>query len=292
MTAHTQHSPGGSRSTLLLIGGAEDKIGNKDILSRFVALAGGATARIGVIATASSFHDLVGQRYAELFCSLGAADARVLPLHSRPQARDAAPLEQLAGMTGIFMTGGDQLKLTAVLGGTPVAAHLHERHQNGCVIAGTSAGASAAAEHMLAYGSSGIPPRKAMMQFSPGLGLLRGVVIDQHFGARSRAGRLMTAVAHNPTLLGLGLDEDTAVEIEQDGWLTVLGSGAVMVVDGMHISHTDIHLVAEGDPLAIFDLRVHVLPTGYRYHLHSRTPDLATLVPPSAVETRTNDDNQ
>jgi cyanophycinase len=125
---------------------------------------------------------------------------------------------------------------------------------------------------MLAYGSSGIPPRKAMMQFAPGLGLINGVVVDQHFGARGRAGRLMTAVAHNPHLLGLGLDEDTAVEVLHNGWLTVLGSGSVMIIDGISISHTDIHLTAEHAPLTIFDMRVHVLSQGYSYNLQTRTP--------------------
>jgi cyanophycinase len=239
-------------------------------------LAGGDDASIAIIATASAVHNMVGQRYAELFLSMGVAEAEVLRLQNRRDAQQTDTLLQLDSASGIFLTGGDQLKLTAVLGGTPIAQKLRQRYQEGCIIAGTSAGASAAAEHMLAYGSSGIPPRKAMMQFAPGLGLLQGVVIDQHFGARGRAGRLMTAIAHNPDLLGVGLDEDTAIEIAGNGWLAVLGSGAVMIIDGAEMSHTDIHLVPDHAPLTIFDLRVHMLSCGYSYNMQTRTPALST----------------
>jgi cyanophycinase len=256
----------------LLIGGAEDKVGGRTILSRFVQLSGGRDARIAVIATASAFYDLVGQRYVGLFGDLGAAHVELVRVRDRGEAQRHEPLEQLDAATGIFVTGGDQLKLTAVLGGTPVARRIRERNRAGCIVGGTSAGASAASEHMLAYGASGIPPRKAMMQFAPGLGLIGGVVIDQHFGARGRAGRLMTAVAHNPELLGVGLDEDTAVEIGPDGLLTVLGRGSVIVVDGQGITYTDIHYVGDNAPLTIFDVRIHVLASGYRFDAGQRIP--------------------
>jgi len=265
---------------LLLIGGAEDKVGGRTILARFVQLAGGEAARIAILATASSFQELVGQRYVALFAALGAGHAEVVRVHDRTQARQDEPLLQLAEASGIFLTGGDQLKLAAILGGTRVADMIRQRHQAGAVIGGTSAGASAASEHMMAYGASGIPPRKAMMHFGPGLGLLRGVVVDQHFGARGRAGRLMTAVAHNPALLGIGLDEDTAVEIDAAGLVTVLGHGSVIIVDGAAMSHTDIHSVPDQAPLTIFDMRVHVLSSGYRYDIPSRTPHLPSEPPP------------
>lgn len=265
---------------LLLIGGAEDKVGGRTILARFVQLAGGGAARIAVLATASSFQELVGQRYVTLFSGLGAGHVDVVRVQDRAQAREHEPLAQLGEATGIFITGGDQLKLAAVLGGTRVADAIRQRHQAGAVVGGTSAGASAASEHMMAYGASGIPPRKAMMHFGPGLGLIRGVVVDQHFGARGRAGRLMTAVAHNPELLGIGLDEDTAVEIDPAGAMTVLGQGSVIVVDGVGMTHTDIHSVPDNAPLTIFDMRVHVLSSGYRYDIPSRTPHLPSEQPP------------
>ncbi len=275
---------------LLLIGGAEDKTGNRAILKRFVHLAGSDQARIAVIATASSFHDMVGRRYAELFRELGAAHTEVLPLHHRRDAQQPEALLQIESASGIFMTGGDQLKITAVLGGTPIVRQMRQHHLRGCVIAGTSAGASAAADHMLAYGSSGIPPRKSMMQFAPGLGLIHEMVIDQHFGARGRAGRLMTAVAHNPNLLGIGLDEDTAVEIVPANGsqvMTVLGSGSVMVVDGMHMSYTDIHLVQDKEPVTLFDLRLHMLSAGYAYDIATRTPSFPHSPPQSRIYSET-----
>lgn len=270
------------RGALLLIGGAEDKVGNRTILKRFVQLAGNQHAHIAVIATASAFHDLVGQHYAELFTALGAARVDILHLHNRVEAQQPEPVAQLQAASGVFMTGGDQLKLTAVLGGTPVARFLRQQHAAGCVVGGTSAGASAASEHMLAYGTSGIPPRKAMMQFAPGLGLVSGVVIDQHFGARGRAGRLMTAVAHNPHLLGLGLDEDTAVEIDHEDRITVLGHGSVMVLDGIDMSYTDIHLVADHAPLTIFGMRIHMLAQGYGYDMRTRVPRMPSSGTPGA----------
>lgn len=274
-----------THGSLLLIGGAEDKVGSRTILSRFVQLAGGRGAQIVVVATASSFHDLVGQRYVSLFTALGAAHVEVLTVRDRDEARHAEPLAQLDAATGIFITGGDQLKLTAIIGGTPVAQHIRQRYAAGCVFGGTSAGASVAADHMMAYGASGIPPRKAMMQFAPGLGLISGVVIDQHFGARGRAGRLLTAVAHNPDLLGIGLDEDTAIEIEPNGWMTVLGRGSVLIIDGTEMSYTDIHRVSDNAPLTIFGMRMHVLSTGYHYDIRTRTPALPTAPPPVPVET-------
>lgn len=264
---------------LLLIGGAEDKVGSRTILRRFVQLAGGPTARIAIIATASALFDYVSQRYVKLFSDLGVAYAETVRVRDRAEAMQPEPRRQLDRATGIFLTGGDQLKLTAMLGGTPLAAHLRQRHAAGAVIAGTSAGASAATEHMLAYGASGFPPRKAMMQFAPGLGLISGVIVDQHFGARSRAGRLMTAVAHNPDLLGIGLDEDTAVEIDPDGTLTVLGRGSVMVVDGASVTYTDIHRVPEHVPIAVFGFVVHVLAHGYQYDLRARTPHVSSTLP-------------
>jgi cyanophycinase len=257
---------------LLLIGGAEDKVGTQALLKRFVILAGGPAARIVIIAAASSFEDLVGRRYMSLFTNLGAASAEVLQARDRIEARHPLPAEQIAHATGIFITGGDQLKLTALLGGTPLAEAIRRQHQHGCVIGGTSAGASAASEHMLAYGGGGLTPRKALMQYAPGLGLVAGLVVDQHFGARNRAGRLMTAVAHNPDLVGIGLDEDTAIEVDGESMITVYGRGSVMIVDGADVSYTDIHRVQEHAPLALFGLRVHILSEGSHYDLANRTP--------------------
>lgn len=269
-----QHTPG----ALLLIGGAEDKVGSRAILRRFVSLAGGEEARIVVITAASSYEDLVGRRYIGLFANLGVARAEVLQARDRIEARHALPLAQIEAATGIFITGGDQLKLTALLGGTPLAEAIRACHRAGTVVGGTSAGASAAPEHMLAYGGGGLSPKRSLMQFAPGLGLVGGVVVDQHFGARNRAGRLMTAVAHNPDLIGIGLDEDTAIEIDPAGHIAAIGRGSVMIVDGAEVSYSDIHRVPDQAPLALFGLRIHMLSEGCYYDMLSRSP-----VPPRAA---------
>jgi cyanophycinase len=261
-----------SRGALLLIGGAEDKVGSQAVLRHFVSLAGGAAARIVIIAAASSYEDLVGRRYITIFTGLGAGHVEVLQARDRIEARHALPIAQITNATGIFITGGDQLKLTALFGGTPLAEAVREQSHAGVVVAGTSAGASVVPEHMVAYGGSGLAPRKALMQFAPGLGLVSGVVVDQHFGARNRAGRLMTAVAHNPDLIGIGLDEDTAIEIRPTGEISTLGRGSVMIVDGTDLSYTDLYRVPEHAPLAMFGLRVHILSEGCRFDLATRTP--------------------
>jgi cyanophycinase len=257
--------------TLLLIGGAEDDTGPRTILRRFVALSGADEAHIGIIAAASGYQHVVGRRYMQLFSALGAAEVELIEITTRAQAQQPEPLAQLDRCSGVFMAGGDQLKLTAMLGGTVVAERIRRRHQSGLVVAGTSAGASAAAEHMLAYGYSGVTPRQTMMQFAPGLGLIHGVVVDQHFGARSRTGRLITALAHNPGLLGIGLDEDTAAEITSDGELRVLGSGSVMIIDAREVNVNDIYHVPYYAPFSISGLNVHILADGARFDLQSRT---------------------
>src|SRR5690349_20585191 len=189
---------------LMLIGGAEDKVGNRAILRRFVELAGGADARVAIIATASEIYGVVSQTYQRIFSELGVRDIRVLELYQRDQCADPRAIEPLNDATGIFLTGGNQLKLMTILGGTPAATRIRRVYRAGCVVAGTSAGASAVCQHMMAYGSSGTTPRKAMMHFAPGLGLITRLLVDQHFGARGRTGRLITAIAHNPYLLGVG----------------------------------------------------------------------------------------
>ncbi|GAC1361803.1 MAG: cyanophycinase [Herpetosiphon sp.] len=268
-----------TNGVLMLIGGAEDKAGNRSVLRRFVQLAGGDDARIGIVATASSIPEIVAATYERIFTELDVRDVCAVPLYRRENCLDEATIDLLNGCTGIFLTGGNQLKLMTVLGGTPAATRIRRRFRHGSVVAGTSAGASAVCEHMLAYGRSGITPRKDMMHFSPGLGLISRVVVDQHFGERGRTGRLITAVAHNPNLLGLGLDEDTAVEIAPDQRLRVFGRGSVMVVDGGDVGFNDLPTISDHAPLAVFNLRLHVLTHGHSFDIPSRLP----LVPDAPV---------
>jgi cyanophycinase len=266
-------SPGQARAGhLLIIGGAEDKLRQRQILARFASLAGGSDARVVVISTASSLGDEATELYLSLFRQLGMADVRGMRPLVREDANDPRLASMLDDATAIFMTGGNQLRLSSVIGGTLLGRTLADRHRRGAVVAGTSAGASAIASHMVAFGTSGATPKQRMTQMSAGLGLLPGVLIDQHFEQRNRFGRLMTLVAHSPHLLGLGIDEDTAVIVTRERTISVLGSGAVYVADARDVTYTN---VAEESPertLSIFDVRLHVLSQGDEFSLETRRP--------------------
>lgn len=249
MTSADPSSPRRVRSTagsVMIIGGAEDKRRDRAILSRFVELAGGGDARIVVIATASTFGQRANDRYAELFSELGAGEVAGLSPLSRQEANDPATSGRVTEATGVFLTGGNQLRLVSVVGGTRLEDALASAHDRGVVVAGTSAGASAVAAHMVAFGRSGASPKHRMIHLSAGLGLVEGVVVDQHFEQRGRWGRLLAAVALSPRLLGIGLDEDTAAIIHPDRTLEVLGRGAVTVVEGATWSPTPTRSRATG----------------------------------------------
>lgn len=259
-----------ARGMLMAIGGAEDKVHDRPILRRFVALAGGAAARIAIVPTASSIEE-AGQRYKSIFLEFGAATAEVTYIPNRAAALDPRNAALLAGATGIFLGGGNQLRLAAILGGSPIAAAIVARHLAGAIIAGTSAGASILSRHMVAFGASGTGPRSQMAQLGAGFGLIDDVIIDQHFRERDRIGRLLTLVALNPGQLGLGIDEDTAALIAADGTLEVLGRGTVMVVDGQLMT-SDIAQQPSRQPLNITDVTLHALASGARYDLRQRRP--------------------
>jgi cyanophycinase len=265
---------------LIVIGGAEDKIRDRVILSRFVALAGGSKARIAVVATASSFAVEVGERYREVFTDLGAARVDPILAQARPAANDDTHAALVHGATGIFLTGGNQLRLSSTIGGTRLSRAIEERHHAGAVVAGTSAGASALSTHMIAFGASGLTPKQRMAQISAGLGLLPGVIIDQHFQQRNRLGRLLALVAQNPSLLGIGVDEDTAGVVTPDQVFEVIGRGSVTIVDGT-AAETDAWEVSGHRPLMISNVVMHSLPAGYRFDLRRRvriaTPALRSL---------------
>ena len=260
---------GHTRGALLPIGGAMDLHRKRVILFRFCALAGGHDARIVVIPTASELPD-GGAEYLEVFAQNGVMNVQVLPLRERMEAHEYAVVEAINQATGIFMTGGNQLKLTAMLGGTPVVTAIRRANARGVPVAGTSAGASAMSAHMIAGGAKGLVPRYGMVQFGPGLGLTNRVVIDQHFGARHRLGRLITAVSFNPYLIGLGLDENTAAEIDDDRLMRVVGEGSVTVVNGAKISYSNVHQLKPGQKAAIVGVELHILTHGWSYDFLSR----------------------
>jgi cyanophycinase len=256
---------------LIAIGGAEDKTRERVILRYFLEAAGGSDASIVVLATASETPE-TGDRYADLFLALRAENVEVLKIETREDALEAGPEahDLLEYATGLFITGGSQLKLSSALGGTEIAQTIRRRHAAGMVVAGTSAGAALLSEHMIALGESGATPRRRLVHLAKGLGLAPHLVIDQHFRRRDRLGRLLTALSYNPSPLGVGIDEDTAAIISGAGELSVLGAGAVMVVDASRMKFTDSHAIHRGQPVAMMGLKLDFLTTGCRYDVKNR----------------------
>src|SRR6202165_2511232 len=260
---------GGPVGPVMVIGGAEDKLGERVILSRFVQLAGGDRARIVVISTASSLGDAATDLYRHIFARVGAVNVTGLRPETRDEANDPRMVEALKDATGIFMPGGTQRRLSSVIGGTKLGAAILDAHGRGVVVAGTSAGASAVATHMMAFGSSGATPKHRMANVSVGLGLVVNVVVDQHFEQRTRLGRLLAVVAQSPSLIGLGLDEDTAAIIDANDVLEVIGRGSVTIVDGTDVV-TDAFQTSGHKPMMVSNARLHSLPSGYRFDLRAR----------------------
>ncbi|MTB72991.1 cyanophycinase [Arsenicicoccus sp. MKL-02] len=259
--------------SLLIIGGAEDKMGRATVLRRFVRLAGGERARMVVIPSASAFADEAAEVYADVFARLGADRTVTVDIQSRAEADrtdagcGAAAIDEA---TGVFMTGGNQLKLAQLIGGTEVGRAIHRAYERGAVIAGTSAGASIMSRFMISMGDEGITPRQRSSQLTAGLDLLPDVIVDQHFAQRTRYGRLLSLVAGSPALLGMGVDEDTAAEITDGRVLTVIGDGGVFIADARR-AVTDAYEAAEDAPLLVSGAVVHTLPAGSTFDLQTAT---------------------
>lgn len=260
--------------TLLIIGGAEDKQGECRILKEFIRLAEGRGGGIVIMTAATQYPQKVSAEYIEIFKRLGADQVLSLDISSRRQAQRPSTKEIILSAGGIFFTGGDQLRITGILGGTAADWALHEAYRRGTVLAGTSAGASVMSATMIIGGDNDSPPQQSTISMGPGMGLVRGVVIDQHFAQRGRLGRLVAAVAQQPATLGIGLDEDTAVVINSKGEMRVLGSQAVTIVDCNGCEHTNISEAKPRQPLALTEIRVHILPQGYGFDLQERRPIL------------------
>ena len=263
------------QGTLIIIGGHEDRDpkGSRKILREVARRIHGGKL---VLATVAS-HKPEGyfEDYNNAFADLDIGELVELYVEDRTEAGDREKLSVMDDAAGIFFSGGDQLRITSQIGDTGIEAKVRSLFERGGLVAGTSAGAAAMSETMLVKGTSGESHRIGDLHMSPGLGLIRDVIIDQHFAERGRFGRLLGAVAHNPRVLGLGIDEDTAVVVEGDS-LAVIGNGAVYVVDGQHVTHSN---VAEARPervLSMHDVRVHVLGTGDMFDLHERKPKPAS----------------
>jgi cyanophycinase len=236
---------------------------------KFVELSGGANADIVVIPTASQLES-TGPDYNAIFRELGAGKVEFLPITSRADCENPEFAEMLDRATGIFMTGGNQLRLSTILGGTLVAQKIRRQNAAGVPVAGTSAGASIMSEHMVAGGASNSGPAEDSVNLAPGMGLTNAVIIDQHFTQRNRLGRLLAASSYNPFLLGLGIDEDTAAFISADDVLEVVGSGTVTVVDASELTHSSMWQAGRGQSLSLLGLKMHVMGEGCRYDLNNR----------------------
>ncbi len=256
----------GKRGFIIPIGGGEDRVKEMAIHRKFVELAGESDADIVVIPTASMLEE-TGPDYHRIFSELGAGKVDFLPISRRADCDNPGFSEMIDRATGIFITGGNQLRLSAILGGTLVAQRIRRRNAAGVPVAGTSAGASIMSEHMVAGGSGDTSPAEGNVTLAPGIGLTNAVIIDQHFTQRNRLGRLLTASSYNPFLIGLGIDEDTAAFIGPENVLEVVGSGTVTVVDASQLTHSSMWDARPGEALSLLGLRLDVLNQGCRYDL-------------------------
>lgn len=258
------------KGNLVIIGGAEDKHGESKILNEVVNLIGGSNAKLVVLTTATEQPESVGKEYKDVFTRLGVADIEVLNINSRDDANREDVANRIKNSTGVFFTGGDQLRITSILGGTKAYAAMQEAYSCGTAVIGTSAGASVMSSNMVVEGDSNDPARKCTLKMAPGIGLLEEVIIDQHFHQRGRIGRLLCGVAENPNILGIGIDEDTAIRVFPDAHFEVLGTNAVMVIDGRSIISSNVSELKPDEILAIANVTLHVLPAGYGFDMKKR----------------------
>ena len=257
---------------LIIVGGHEDKDDDSLILREVTSCADGGA--VVVCTVASNERDAVWKDYKEVFARLGCRDVRHLDIGERSEIVNDPPLELLDDAKVVFFTGGEQLNITTRFAGTRLCAAVEELYRRGGTVAGTSAGASVMADTMLVSGRGSESHRiRENLFMAPGLGLLKDVLIDQHFAERGRIGRLLGAVAQNPRLLGIGIDENTAIVVDREESFSVIGEGAVCVADARNVSYTNVAEEQADRTLSIFDVTLHVLSQGDRFDLATRRPD-------------------
>ena len=250
---------------LMPIGGAEDRMQDRVVLRRFVELCGGAGARIRVLSAASSDPQGVWQAYQGVFAELGVQHTAHLDIPTLEHANSTAVVDQILDTDGLFISGGDQSRLMALLWETEAFRALHTAfHVRGCCIAGTSAGAAVLSRHMLAQGDAPRLPEKEAAELDLGLGFVSRAIIDQHFSERGRLGRLLSVLAQRPDMLGVGIDEDTALVIERGVGIEVVGRGAVTLLDGRQL-RSNFEDVESRERLEMLGVRLNLLPAGRRY---------------------------
>lgn len=265
MPEHDASRPG----PLIIIGGGEDREGERLILREFAEAIDGGRAVLATIAT--EHPDDYVETYRAAFADLPIGELAVLHLDERAEARDPETLAVLDGAAGVFFTGGDQLRISSQVGGTPLEERIREVWLGGGVLAGTSAGASVMSDVMLVAGSARTSYRIGDLRIAAGLGVLRDAVIDQHFAERGRFARLLGAVAHSPRVLGIGIDEDTAIVVRGDEF-TVIGSGAVYVFDAEPATSSNVAEARPDELMSIHGVRLDVLVAGERFDLTERRP--------------------
>jgi cyanophycinase len=265
---------------LLVIGGAEDKYNERRILRKFLELTGtdGGETNVLIVPVASDFPEFAADIYVQAFRRLGIANPRVLRATSRQDVFAAEADALFDGVDGVFITGGDQMRLVSLLGGTKFAQKLRQvASETNVVLAGTSAGAAGMSTSMIVRGDATPHPHKNSVRLSPGLGFLKNIIIDQHFTERGRISRLITAVAYNPYNLGIGIDENTAIILDNEGVLEVFGEGSVTIVDGSQITYNEIAEVDDFQSFSVCGVQLHILGNGLIYDYFGRTP----LQPPN-----------
>jgi cyanophycinase len=256
---------------ILCIGGAEDKVNECSILTAFFESSGGTQATLGIMPCASQDPSIVGDRYYQIFQGMGARQVQVLDIRHPHECDEARWLDILSNCTGVFVTGGDQVRLCDLIGGSKFIKSVKERIQLGkLVLAGTSAGAAMMGEKMISGGSSGESPNQSLVDLMDGLGIVPELLVDQHFHNRNRMARLLSAIAAHPDKLGIGIDEDTCAAFTGNGTFEVLGKGTITVIDPGRLTHTN-YLQASGtSPLSLHNLTVHILSQGDRYDYRHR----------------------
>jgi cyanophycinase len=263
--------PQSTKTAIMVIGGAEDKVNGRQILTNFFGRSGSTDARIAIIPSASREPAVIGERYRLIFEEMGAKGIEILDIRDRDQCDDPLLQSYVENCTGVFMTGGDQLRLCGLLADTPLMQTVRQRAQQGEItLAGTSAGAAVMGHFMIAGGGSGESPNRSLVDMTTGLGIIPQVIVDQHFHNRNRMARLISALSGHTDRLGIGIDEDTCALFEGDGLLQVIGKGTVTILDAHELSHTNHACIGATDPISICNLRLHVLCHGDRYDLRKR----------------------
>lgn len=257
---------------LIIIGGAEDKEGKKDILKKVCECIKKEEDDLVVATIATEYPKEAAEKYRKAFGELGVVNIDILDISKREDAYKEENVAMIKDASLIFFTGGDQLRITSLIGGSPIYDALKEVAEKGIYIVGTSAGASVMSDTMIVEGNDEEAPRKCTLKMSPGLGLIDNVIIDQHFAQRGRIGRILSGIAQNPEVMGIGIDENTAIIVNKDGKVEVVGEGAVYFIDGSGISYTNVSEQYSEEVLSIYNVKLHVLKEGNKFDLIRKAP--------------------